>query len=431
MPTAPNLLSDGCPVNRASGGVVQRPWVSVRASTRFFHLVDAIARAHEPTPTQLAALERSYTSTGEFLATCPELNGLLEQIHAHGSRRLGTIVRPRDGTREGFDIDLIARLTPGAKKKYSGDQGPTLLLDHLHKALSRYADAHRLKLHRWERCATLEYAEGMCADIAPVIDSPMLAAPYGDTHGLIPDRALRLFDSTNPRGYAKHFDVTASISPNFATTVVFDSIDAAKRADVAPLPDAQEVFDRLLCRLVQLLKVHRNVAFGAVNAGDDMAPTSVFLTTLAAMAYAIEAPKPHAGPLDLLLDIVELMPHLFERIPTSHGSEEWILPNPSAQHENLAASMNTGARQKAFSAWHERIVGDLRRIVHAIENREGMDVLMKALQVAFGIRSANAVQQLEAQRQESRRGAGRVLLHAPLAVAPLSVSARPHTYFGH
>jgi len=211
----------------------QRPRISMRASARFFHLVDVIARANEPTATQLSALERSYNSTGEFLSACPEFQGDLIQIHAHGSRQLGTVVRPRNGSREGFDIDLIARLASGARHKYDGEHGPALLLDRLHRALSRYADAHGLQLRRWERCATLEYAEGMCADIAPVIDSPLLAAPFGETHGLIPDRELRLFNSTNPRGYAKHFDIAAAISPNFTDVVRFsEAMDSVTRAEV-------------------------------------------------------------------------------------------------------------------------------------------------------------------------------------------------------
>ncbi|CAG9179954.1 hypothetical protein LMG23992_04122 [Cupriavidus laharis] len=403
---------------------------STRSSARFFHLVDAIAQAHEPTPTQLAALERSYNSTGDFLSECPEFRGLLVQIHSHGSRRLGTIVRPRDGSREGFDIDLIARLAPSARHKYQGDRGPALLLDHLHSALSRYADAHGLKLRRWERCATLEYAEGMCADIAPVIDAPLLSGLFGETHGLIPDRELRLFNSTNPRGYAKHFDLAAAISPNFpAAEIVAKAMDSARRADVAPLPDAQEIFDRLLCRLVQLLKLHRNVAFGSVQ-DQDLAPTSVFLTTLAAMAYAIEAPQPHVSPLELLLDIVERMPSHFDRIRLPDGSEEWRLPNPSAPADNLAASMNHPPRQAAFVAWHHRLLEDLTRILDAIENHQGMDVLLKAVQIAFGSRGFNAVQRMEMGRQERSRQVGRTILLASPAAMPVSVAARPHTFFG-
>ena len=409
----------------------QRPRISMRSSARFFHLVDTIARAHEPTPTQLTALERSYNSTGEFLSTCPEFQGDLIQIHAHGSRQLGTIVRPQDGSREGFDIDLIARLALEVRRKYEGAGGPALLLDRLHGALSRYANAQGLKLYRWERCATLEYAEGMRADITPVIDAPLLAAPFGETHGLIPDRDLRLFDSTNPRGYAKHFDLAALISPNFTDQLSFaKALDSVNRAEVTPLPDAQEVFDRLLCRLVQMLKLHRNVAFGVAPADQDMAPSSVFLSTLAAMAYAVEAPQPHDSPLELLLDIVERMPLHFDRISLRDGPEEWVLPNPSAPRDNLAASMNSPARQKAFFAWHHRLIGDLKRILHAIEDHEGMDVLLGALEAAFGPRSAGAIQHSQAQRRDTGRATGRVALISSAAAAPVSVAARSHTYFG-
>ena len=162
-----------------------------------------------------------------------------------------------------------------------------------------------------------------------------------------------------------------------------------------------------------------------------MAPSSVFLTTLAAMAYAVEAPQPHESPLELLLDIVERMPLHFERIPRPDGSEEWVLPNPSAPRDNLAGGMNSPARQKAFFSWHHRLIGDLKRILHAIENHEGMDVLLKALESAFGPRCAGAIQQDQTQRRQTSRVAGRVTLISSAAAAPLSVAARPHTYFGH
>jgi hypothetical protein len=39
----------------------------LRSSARFFYLVDAIGRLSEPTATQLASLDSSYRSTGEYL----------------------------------------------------------------------------------------------------------------------------------------------------------------------------------------------------------------------------------------------------------------------------------------------------------------------------------------------------------------------------
>lgn len=407
------------------------PELFKRSSNKFFYLVDAIGRRHEPSQSQLEKLESSYISTGNFLADCDEFKGLLHEIHAHGSRQIGTLVRPMDESREGFDIDLIARFHQSAMKKYEGVGGPSRMLGDLFAALSRYANMHGLRIHRWERCVTLEYAGGMYADIAPVIDAPSPFSLYGDTLGRIPDREKHLYDHTNPRGYAKGFDKAAAISPRFTTVTLDSALEAAtaKRADVLPLPDSQEVFSRLLSRLVQLLKLNRNVAFGtATNDAPDVAPSSIFLTTLAAAAYTDLAPQPHDSPLDLLLDIVEHLPTYFERQPLAGGREYWHLPNPSAPGENLASSMNTTARQSAFHAWHERFQIQLTSIVDAIEDQAGMDVLLGKLEAVFGARAARAIRDDEVQKRQTSLKAGRIAMaSAGLAV---STTARGHTFFG-
>lgn len=92
--------------------------------------------------------------------------------------------------------------------------------------------------------------------------------------------------------------------------------------------------------------------------------------------------------------------------------------------------MNLPARQEAFFFWHRRLISDLNRILHAIEHHEGMDVLLKALQAAFGPRSAGAIQQAQAERQSVSRAAGRVTLISSVTAAPISVPVRSHTYFG-
>lgn len=403
---------------------------STRSSARFFYLVDAIGRLHEPTQTQLDALESSYVSTGEFLAECSEFKGYLHEIHSHGSRQLGTLVRPMDESREGFDIDLIARLLPAAMGKYEGPNAPVRLLNDLHSAVERYAKGHGLGIRRWERCVTLEYAGGMFADIAPVIDAPSQFGLYGDTLGRIPDRDKRLYDLTNPRGYTKGFDKAAAISPVFTSILAFsEALNTEKRADVVPLPDSQEVFGRLLSRLVQLLKLHRNVAFGQTTSGaDDLAPSSIFITTLAAAAYAVQAPRPHDSPLELLLDIVETLPDYFERAPLPNGGEYWVLANPSAPGENLASSMNTPARQAAFNSWHGLIKKQLTDIVEAIERNAGMDVLLPKVEAGFGKRAARAIRDEEARQRQSAKSIGKVALVS--AGASIATTARAHTFFG-
>ncbi len=404
--------------------------VTAAASARFTYLAEAIARAFEPTATQLQELERAYNATGEHLIECAEFDGLVTLVHAQGSRQMGTIVRPMDAQREGFDIDLVVRLSKAALERYGAPGGAALLLEHLYIALKRYADRHGLGIERWERCVTLIYAGGMRADFAPVIDDPLHALQYGEHHGRIPDRERRSYLSTNPRGYCLGFEVAAKVAPVFRLSEALTANFAeARKVDVVPLPDAEEVFARLLSRFVQLGKVHRNTSFGDIPSGNDLAPTSVFLTSLFAKAYAILARQPHDGPLDLFFDIVELVPKLFEREILPYGGERWTLMNPFAQNDNLASSMNSSGRQQAFSQWHAKFVADLEALLGAVEGNRGLDAVTKVVEQAFGPRAKLAVLQHSAQRREGHR----TLQRAGFVVAgtlPVVTPARAHTYFG-
>lgn len=403
---------------------------STAASAKFFYLAEAIARAYEPTQTQLSDLDRAYQSTGEYLATCLEFDGLLYRVHAHGSRQLGTMVRPIDEFREGYDIDLAACLAREGLLRYGGPNGPASLIDHLYVALKRYADRHGLRIERDDRCVTMTYTGGMKADFAPIVDDPSHVVLYGDTHGRIPDRDLKRYLSTNPRGYCQVFDKIALIAPAFERRVELGAtFDSLRKSELLPLPDADEVFARLLSRLVQLTKINRNIAFGAPKGGTDLTPPSSFVTTLVANAYEIEAPKPHDGPMDLLLDIVHVMPGLVKRFPMPDGREFWYLDNPTAQNDNFAACMDTRAKQKAFDAWHERLVTDLTALVDTIDRGAGMDVVARAVERAFGPRAQAAVLEDNAQRREVNRSAGRGIFVVGSGTA-VSTVARAHTNYG-
>jgi hypothetical protein len=408
---------------------VSRPAAS-ELTRRFFFLVDAIARDHEPTTTQLERLASSYEGTAQFLANRDEFEGLLLKIHPHGSRQLGTMVRPTRSAHDGFDVDLIALLSTDARRRYMTSGGPALLLNDFYRALKDYADSHGLSIRRWERCVTLGYTDGMCADITPVIDDPLLSAPYGQTHALIPDRELMRYDSTNPLGYAKHFNQAAAISPAFRGQLVMaKAMDSAERAEVVPLAEADEVFNRLLCRFVQLIKLHRNSRFSASDELRKLAPTSVFVTTLAAMAYTQLAPLEHDSPLDLLLEMVKTMPDLFVRTRSMNGAEEWNLPNPSALRENLASSMNRTGRHEAFDAWITVLTRDLAKLLEAVEQNLGNDVLVGVIDNAFGTRSANALKAELSKVRDSNRTAGRVSIVTAAASSRI-LPARAHSFYG-
>lgn len=416
-------------------GFPRKRILSKRTESAFFQLVDRIGRLNEPTPTQLDTLARAYDSTSDYLANADEFKGLLLEIHPHGSRQLGTMIRPLDESREGFDVDAAARLDQLAWNKYGNEGGAVALLHDLSAVMRRYAQAYGLKLVRDDRCITLEYADGMTVDYAPMIDRPSFRGEFGSTRAMIPDREFKQYDETNPRGFSTYFDRAAAIQANFPGQFTLDSANFAEaRAQIAPLSNPDEVFDRLLCRLVQLLKLHIKIYYSVSPGLAELAPTSMFVTTLAANAYTLLAPQPHESPLDLLLDLVDNILSLVHEQPFADGTRIWTLPNPSLPSENLASSMNTALKQKAFTAWHRQARIDVGRIVQAIEGQQGRDQVLLQVQSAFGSRAARALRAQDANAVQAVRASGSTRIFPGVAAgasaAVISTAARGHTFFG-
>ena len=391
----------------------------------FLRLVEDVGRGLEPTDSQLATLERSYRSTSEFLVQCPELTGYLEEIYPQGSRQLGTMTRPLRN-KEGFDVDLIARLNRAAWNVYSSDGGAAILMNRLHTALQRYADQHSLKLRTWPRCATLEYADGMCADIAPVIDFPHAVALHGQYHGMIPDRKLRSFHPTNPKGFSKLFSDIAAIRPALPE-ISLESAEVMRKADITPLPDA-DVFGRLLCRLIQMMKLHRDVAF-AEEQLHELRPSSILITSLASSSYKLKATIPHRDQLDLLLDIIRTMPTLIDKQPTVNGGVTWVVDNPTAPGDNLASAVDSLAKQEAFAQWHAKLVADVLAIISTAESRSGLDQVAAKVSSSFGDKAGTALRQAQQTRQEKQRHTGKVVSIASSGIV-LPMTSHSHTFFG-
>jgi len=393
---------------------------------KFFGLVDAVAKHNEPTATQLDALERSYNATAEYIMASPEFQNLILLVHPQGSRALGTIIRPMRQRPDGFDIDSVLRLKREAMLKYG--YNPAALINDLYAVVKRYAEMHGLKLTRWERCVTLEYADGMCVDITPIIEDPRVGIQYGETHARVPDRSMKLFEVTNPKGMSDAFSDAARVQAVFTINKreVFD--DTVVRADLELLPDATEVQSRLLSRLVQMLKLHRNMAFGSA-AGPDFSPKSVFITVLASTAYASRAPITHDSPLELLLDIVDTMPLFIQCQRLPGGDEYWELPNLTAPGDNLANGMNTPQHQQAYREWHLRLKADLESLLQCIEQRRGLDELLEIVQRCFGARAAQAVRELEAPRA-TPNSTRRIVTVGTAGASALLLPSRGHTFYG-
>lgn len=409
----------------------RRPY-SPRAARQFNDLTRLIAGVFLPSATQVEALDRSYESIGNFLTESYEFENLVVQVYGQGSRQIGTLVRPLHLREQGFDVDSVLLLKRSAHGIYAGASGARQLINDLHTVLGRYAKANGLKIERWDRCVTLVYSDGVRVDVAPVIEDPIVSIPAGgETHSRIPDRQLMMFVPTNPRGIVRGFNEAASVKA-VLTNMIREAYtaDAALRAEVVPLPDVQEVSQRLLCIFVQLMKVHRNIRFGAPQAGqEDLAPSSIFITSLMQQAYARLAPVPHETELDLLLDIIDAMLGSFRREILGNGRERWSLPNPWAPGDDLASSMDSPQKQHAFLAWHARFRHEIGELLDSLEARQGEDNIRRLVESTFGSRAAQAMRDASAPTAPTRQ-AGRRVLVGTATGSLASIAANASTNFG-
>lgn len=365
---------------------------------------------------RLEEAKRRYHGVAEWLAAGE--HHLLQRlsVYLQGSTALGTAVRPIHSLEH--DVDLVAFLAdgstgfqPAAVKKAIGDRL---------KENATYAQL----LEEKKRCWRLVYANEFHLDITPSIPN----AQCRNGGELVPDRTLREWKETNPKGYRAAFERRAALVPTLRLARTVDE-HAAKRADVEPFPEAARERG-LLCRIVQVAKRHRDVHFDGRAA--ELAPISVILTTLIAWSYeACVRSRPYDTEYDVVVDVLRRMPDFIGNV-LPDGAPGWFIPNETALGENFAERWNEDPRRaRAFYAWHAKAVQDLE----GLADQEGADRVRSLMEDAFGPRPVAKVFAAIEEQVARARGAGalRVAPVVGIAAAAAVASATPvrsNTFFG-
>ena len=337
-------------------------------------------------------------------------------IYLQGSTALGTSVKPIG--RNEHDVDLVAFMPAGTT-----DLSPAFVKAVVGNRLKEHAIYARL-LEEKCRCWRLVYANEFHLDITPAIFDPR-CRQGGE---LVPDRTLREWKGSNPRGYRRAFERRAAIVPRLRVTRTFDMSEGA-RADIEPFP-RRASGRSLLCNIVQVAKRHRDVHFEGLDPA--LSPISVILTTLLAWSYeACIAEAVYDTEFDLMMAVLRRMPQ-FIGTTLPDGSQGYWIPNEATIDENFAERWNDDRqRATAFYAWHVKAVADMERLAFA----EGTDVVRRQMDDAFGPRPvAKAFTALDEEIASARRTGS-------LRVAPLfgvttassvaaSVPVRANTFFG-
>lgn len=378
-----------------------------------YSLVDQICQALELTAAQLETARTSYEAVAEWLSESD--NPLLKwiDIYAHGSTGLGTTVKPIG--REDFDVDLICKVL-----RFTADRPPAELKrivgDRL-KENARYA----AMLEEKKRCWRLNYAREYHLDISPTINN----ATCANGGELVPDKKLREFKPTNPKGYKALFERRAALIP---TLRVQKALAAEDRAAVEPFP-VHGTAKGILRRTVQILKRHRDVHF--LEVVEEIAPISIIITTLAAQSYEYCVKSfVFDSELDVLIATIRLMPHFIDK-PVVNGRRIYVVANETTVGENFAERWNTEpTRAAAFYEWHAKALADFE----ALPDLQGIDVIGKSLEGSLGSSVVRKVIDARTDSISQARTAKKLYV-APTVGLTLSSAAnatpvRSNTFFG-
>ncbi|MBB2701073.1 UNVERIFIED_ORG: hypothetical protein GGI66_005787 [Rhizobium esperanzae] len=328
----------------------------------------------EISQSQSTLAQERYEGVGGWLAESDDALLKAIGIFLQGSTAIGTTVKPI-GSNE-HDVDLVAHVPglgiwvePATLKKAIGDR----LRENGH---------YKPLLVEMGRCWRLVYANEFHLDITPSI--PNRDCSMGGE--FVPDRALKVWKPSNPKGYKALFLERVKLVPRFRVMKGLQAEDRA-HASVEPYPE-QSHFKGILQRIVQILKRHRDVFILAHDLDTSLSPISVLVTTLASQSYEYcVRTNVYDSELDLLVDVIRRMPDFIEtRIV--NGRTHWYVWNETTKGENFAEKWNGDPkRAEVFNTWHACVLNDIGRL----RDVEGLDGLKQRLSDSFGPAPAKAV----------------------------------------
>jgi len=227
---------------------------------------DLLARAAEKLQldkTRRKKIESSYQAIQEVLENDTEyFNSKKFEIYPQGSVRIGTTVKPL--VKNEFDLDIVLHIRDNIYEQTN----PMTVFNELKRVLSENGN-YKGKVQSKTRCVRLDYVGDYHMDILPGCQHSI----NDEDKIVIPDRELKKWLISNPRGYAKWF-------MSKAESVRQSLLEKAYAAEEIPSDDF--VAKKPLQRAVQIIKRCRDLFFESET---DYATPSIILTTLAGELY--------------------------------------------------------------------------------------------------------------------------------------------------
>lgn len=302
--------------------------LSLEASSPLDSLLGAIAETLDVPQSAYDDAAARYEAVGKWLRReKSSLRTFDPDVYSQGSFAIGTATMPLKG--EDYDLDAVVQLT-GSKAGWSPEELKSAVGNEL-----KASEVYRPMLEdEGRRCWTLRYAtsttHGFHLDLLPSVP---LVAREGPTAIAITNRlpnGLIEWCESDPKSYAAWFK--RRMQPLQERRL---RTDKAAGIEAVPLFETRVP----LQYVVQLLKRYRDVLF---QNDPEIAPISVIITTLSALAYRGEA------------TIAECFFGVLERMPdfVKHEGGLIAIPNPVQPGENFADRWEGDLRkQAAFLRW--------------------------------------------------------------------------------
>ena len=300
---------------------------------------------------------KSYEAVGSWLGDAEYIGDI--KVFPQGSFGLGTVVRPLTDEDDGYDIDLVSLMEDGFQLD------DKMIKSLVGKRLKENATYKNKLEPEGKRCWTLNY-DGFHMDILPCVPRHSIYLQPNFTEIRLTHKTG--FDTyeprfSNPQKYIEWFEQQMSITLNeekkaysYRNKVDIETVKTYKVR--TPLQKA-----------IQLLKRHRDIMFE----GEENAPISIIITTLAARSYNNEV-----NLFDAVKNILLKMPLFINK----NVDGKFEILNPVLPDENFADKWNLEPKKSdAFFKWLRMAQLDI------IENPlsvTGLNNVSSKLEIAFG-----------------------------------------------
>ncbi len=235
-------------------------------------LLARIAQELQLDESRKARMESAYNSISTVLNND---QGFFKEIdvdvYAQGSVATGTTTKPLVGSE--FDLDIVVHI----KQLYT-NHTPSEVYNALLNILENDG-RYKEKIEKKKRCVRLKYANDFHMDIMP----GCIKFIIGGNELKVPDRELKNWTDSNPKGFADWFlNRAKTIKEKSILQKYRNQIVVELRAEVQDLPEDEFYSKTPLQRSVQLIKRYRDIYF---ENNDTYATSSIVLTTLMGQFY--------------------------------------------------------------------------------------------------------------------------------------------------